>query len=204
MLLNFGHTLGHAYELAGHYTEWSHGAAVAAGMRRRPAGCTPGVTPAELPERLEEALSALGLPTAIPARRRITPPPWDWTRRGGEDISVIRLERMGRAVPTGCPRPNCWRNCDERHHHPAALGGAVTPPPSKSQAHRLIIAAALSDGVCRLSNVELSQDIQATLRCMRTLDADAPPTAQSSAGRPGGRLRDARRRSWTAASRAPL
>ena len=43
---------------------------------------------------------------------------------------------------------------------PAALGGAVTPPPSKSQAHRLIIAAALSDGVCRLSNVELSQDIQ--------------------------------------------
>ncbi len=66
MLLNFGHTLGHAYELAGHYTEWSHGAAVAAGMRRRPAGCTPGVTPAELSERLEEALSALGLPTAIP------------------------------------------------------------------------------------------------------------------------------------------
>ena len=45
MLLNFGHTLGHAYELAGHYTEWSHGAAVAAGMRRRPAGCTPGGDP---------------------------------------------------------------------------------------------------------------------------------------------------------------
>ena len=56
---------------------------------------------------------------------------------------------------------------------PGKLAGAVTPPPSKSQAHRLIIAAALSDGVCRLSNVELSQDIQATLRCMRTLDADA-------------------------------
>lgn len=43
MLLNFGHTLGHAYELAGHYTEWSHGAAVAAGMcAARPAGRTPG------------------------------------------------------------------------------------------------------------------------------------------------------------------
>ena len=46
---------------------------------------------------------------------------------------------------------------------PKRLRGTVTPPPSKSQAHRLIIAAALSDGVCRLSNVELSQDIQATL-----------------------------------------
>ena len=56
---------------------------------------------------------------------------------------------------------------------PAALRGTVTPPPSKSQAHRLIIAAALSDGFCRLSNVELSEDIRATLGCMRTLDADA-------------------------------
>ena len=56
---------------------------------------------------------------------------------------------------------------------PTLLRGTITPPPSKSQAHRLIISAALSDGVCRLSNVELSQDIQATLRCMRTLNADA-------------------------------
>ncbi len=56
---------------------------------------------------------------------------------------------------------------------PTLLEGRVAPPPSKSQAHRLIIAAALSDGFCRLSNVDLSEDIQATLRCMRTLDADA-------------------------------
>ena len=56
---------------------------------------------------------------------------------------------------------------------PTRLRGVITPPPSKSQSHRLIIAAALSDGFCRLSNVLLSEDIQATLRCMRTLDADA-------------------------------
>ncbi|MBQ5672279.1 MAG: hypothetical protein IIV43_08000, partial [Oscillospiraceae bacterium] len=29
---------------------------------------------------------------------------------------------------------------------PHKLQGTITPPPSKSQAHRLIIAAALSDG----------------------------------------------------------
>ena len=87
---------------------------------------------------------------------------------------------------------------------PAALGGAVTPPPSKSQAHRLIIAAALSDGVCRLSNVELSQDIQATLRCMRTLDADASADGTVIRGAWWTALRRPRRRSWTAASRAPL
>ena len=56
---------------------------------------------------------------------------------------------------------------------PNLLRGSITPPPSKSQAHRVIIAAALSDGVCRLSNLALSEDIRATLRCMRTLDADA-------------------------------
>ena len=56
---------------------------------------------------------------------------------------------------------------------PAVLKGTVTPPPSQSQAPRPITAAALSDGFCKLSNVDLSEDIQATLRCMRTLDADA-------------------------------
>ena len=61
---------------------------------------------------------------------------------------------------------------------PAALGGAVTPPPSKSQAHRLIIAAALSDGVCRLSNVELSQDIQATCAVCVPWTRTPPPTAR--------------------------
>ena len=52
---------------------------------------------------------------------------------------------------------------------PGKLTRAVTPPPSKSQAHRLIIAAALAQGESRLENVDLSQDIRATLGCMETL-----------------------------------
>ena len=54
---------------------------------------------------------------------------------------------------------------------PGKLAGSVTPPPSKSQAHRLIIAAALARGESRLENVDLSQDIRATLSCMETLGA---------------------------------
>ena len=45
----------------------------------------------------------------------------------------------------------------------------MTAPPSKSYAHRLILAAALSGGKCRISNVELSEDIKATLECIRAL-----------------------------------
>ena len=56
---------------------------------------------------------------------------------------------------------------------PLPLFGSVTPPPSKSQSHRLIIAAALAEGESRLSNVLLSQDIRATLRCMAALGAEA-------------------------------
>ena len=106
MLLNFGHTLGHAYELAGHYTEWSHGAAVAAGMcAAARLGVRLGVTPADLPERLEEALSALGLPTAIPCTAGDYAAAVGLDKKGaGEDISVILLERMGHAVPHRMPK----------------------------------------------------------------------------------------------------
>ncbi len=54
---------------------------------------------------------------------------------------------------------------------PHTLAGAVTPPPSKSMAHRLLLAAALADGVSTVKNVALSQDIEATLRCMAALGA---------------------------------
>jgi len=52
---------------------------------------------------------------------------------------------------------------------PARLRGAVTPPPSKSQAHRVLIAAALSGGISRISNVAFSKDIQATLSCLKAM-----------------------------------
>ena len=54
---------------------------------------------------------------------------------------------------------------------PARLKGAITPPPSKSQAHRLLIAAALAQGESIISNVAYSQDIEATLDCLGQLEA---------------------------------
>lgn len=54
---------------------------------------------------------------------------------------------------------------------PAKLKGKVTVPPSKSQAHRLIIAAALAAGESVITNVAYSKDIEATIRCMEELGA---------------------------------
>ena len=55
--------------------------------------------------------------------------------------------------------------------YPAKLNGSITPPPSKSQAHRLIIGAALGKGSCTIQNVAFSQDILATLGAMEQLGA---------------------------------
>ena len=63
---------------------------------------------------------------------------------------------------------------------PHTLAGAVTPPPSKSMAHRLLLAAALADGVSTVQNVALSQDIEATLRCMAALGASWERTDKST------------------------
>ena len=54
---------------------------------------------------------------------------------------------------------------------PRPLAGRVTAPPSKSMGHRALIAAALSDGVSRISGIAASEDILATIDCLRALGA---------------------------------
>ncbi len=54
---------------------------------------------------------------------------------------------------------------------PRQLQGSITPPASKSQAHRLIMGAALAGGTSILRSVSGSNDITATLGCMEALGA---------------------------------
>lgn len=60
---------------------------------------------------------------------------------------------------------------------PKKLSGPVTPPPSKSQAHRLLIAATLGTGVSTVRGVAMSQDVEATLRCLTALGGHWKETA---------------------------
>lgn len=55
--------------------------------------------------------------------------------------------------------------------HPKKLNGAVTVPPSKSMAHRAVICASLADGRSVISNIQLSDDIKATIEGMRAFGA---------------------------------
>ena len=54
---------------------------------------------------------------------------------------------------------------------PKVVSGSLKMPPSKSVSHRMIIAAALSDGLCSISGVLLSDDIRATIKACEALGA---------------------------------
>lgn len=54
---------------------------------------------------------------------------------------------------------------------PFQANGTVFAPPSKSDAHRAIICAALSGGVCTIAPIALSDDIRATIGCVEALGA---------------------------------
>ena len=54
---------------------------------------------------------------------------------------------------------------------PSQASGTVQAPPSKSMAHRQLIAAALGPQTSRIDNLEWSEDILATLDCLRALGA---------------------------------
>ena len=47
--------------------------------------------------------------------------------------------------------------------------GTIEVPPSKSYAHRLLIAAALSNKTCKLQNIELNNDVKSTIKCLEAM-----------------------------------
>ena len=103
MVLNFGHTIGHAFELAGNYETWTHGQGVAAGMNwAAQIGVGLGITPPETVDPIQDILKKYDLPINIPC-------PWDTLTHAvlrdkknlGGKINLIVLESLGHARP--CP-----------------------------------------------------------------------------------------------------
>ncbi len=88
--------------------------------------------------------------------------------------------------------------------HPRPLRGEIQMIPSKSQAHRLLICAALADRATQLRCAQTSRDMDATADCLRALGAvihrtqwgyavspikELPPRAELHCGESGSTLR---------------
>ena len=52
---------------------------------------------------------------------------------------------------------------------PSKASGYVLAPPSKSMAHRMLMGAGLANGISHIKNIELSEDIKATLGILKAL-----------------------------------
>ena len=98
MLLNFGHTLGHAYEKLGNYEVYMHGEAVSCGMVKILAiGEEQGFTEKGTADRVKALLSRFGLPVepeAIPpeALRQVLA---DDKNGNGGTLTVVLCRKMG-------------------------------------------------------------------------------------------------------------
>ena len=115
MILNFGHTVGHAFEQAGHYEQWTHGQAVAAGMcAALRLGLALGVTESgEGMEELTNLLQAFGLPLHISCPREVLEQAVGLDKKNtGSQITVILLKEMGKAQPVKLEREGLLRDLE--------------------------------------------------------------------------------------------
>ena len=56
--------------------------------------------------------------------------------------------------------------------YPAVPTGSVAAPPSKSMAHRLLLCAGMTNGETTVRGVALSEDVHATMDCLRALNVE--------------------------------
>ncbi len=100
MLLNFGHTIGHAIERQYNYTTYTHGRAVGIGMAMIARIFEKeGLTPAGTTEQIVRCLKKYQLPCSV----QITPEQIyrfsvNDKKRNKQDLSLVILEKIGRAV----------------------------------------------------------------------------------------------------------
>lgn len=121
MILNFGHTVGHAYEKLGNYEKWTHGQAVAAGMcAAAQVGVGLGITPDGAVEPIMDLCAAFGLPVHISLGETDDEIDRSWEtvvetigldkKNAGYHISLVLLDALGHAVTPKMTRDSVLEN----------------------------------------------------------------------------------------------
>lgn len=100
MVLNFGHTFGHAIEKKYNYSKYTHGMAVAAGMVMATQwGESRGITECGTRHRIEEILKKYSLPIDAGLEHEELRTAVCVDKKGsGDKINIILLEEIGKAL----------------------------------------------------------------------------------------------------------
>jgi pentafunctional AROM polypeptide len=187
-LLNFGHSIGHAYEaiLA---PQILHGECVAIGMvKEAELSRYLGHLRPEAAARLTKCIASYGLPTSIEdktlrKRSRSKPCPVDDLlsimavdkKNAGKQKKIVLLSAIGKTLEQ---KASSVDDSDIR----VVLSPAVvvnpgisrsevvcTPPGSKSISNRVLVLAALGKGTCRIKNLLHSDDTEVMLNAIAKL-----------------------------------
>lgn len=173
-LLNFGHTFGHAIELD---NDLYHGEAVAMGML---------VEAYPYPEVYQAIKDVLEKFACLKPVDKVNIENIKYDKKiTNQKIAQVAFEKMGEAKIVQTDLDSCLKNYaenyqlikDQLHYTPALyefypmkLKGQVDVPVSKSQLHRYIIGASLSQTKTVLNHVDvLNDDVLTTLEAVKTL-----------------------------------
>jgi len=189
-LLNFGHSIGHAYE-AILTPQVLHGEAVAIGMvKEAELARHLGILKPGAVARLIKCISSYGLPTSLQDKRiqkltagKLCPVDVLLEKMGvdkkndGRKKKIVLLSAIGKAYE---PRATVVEDraikivlSDSIEISPGVPKGLkveVTPPGSKSVSNRALVLAALGTGPCRIKNLLHSDDTEFMLTAIARLE----------------------------------
>ncbi len=110
MILNFGHTFGHAIEKKYNFTDYTHGEAVAAGMiMAAKYGEREGITSAGTANRITGLVSDFNLPIQVNIDQQSLKDAISVDKKGkGNLVSLIIPEKIGRVIIKDTEKDNIW------------------------------------------------------------------------------------------------
>lgn len=188
-LLNFGHSIGHAYE-AILTPQILHGEAVALGMvKEAELARYLGILKPGAVARLVKCIASYGLPTSLEdklvqkrtARKKC---PVDLLlhkmgvdkKNDGQKKKIVLLSAIGKCyepkasvVADGAIRIVLSNGIIIKPGVPKSLNVEVIPPGSKSVSNRALVLAALGQGPCRIRNLLHSDDTEVMLTAIAKL-----------------------------------
>jgi pentafunctional AROM polypeptide len=188
-LLNFGHSIGHAYE-AILTPQVLHGEAVAIGMvKEAELARHLGILKPGAVARLIKCISSYGLPTSLQDKRiqkltagKLCPVDVLLEKMGvdkkndGKKKKIVLLSAIGKTyepkatvVEDRTIRIVLSDGIEVTPGIPKALKIEVTPPGSKSISNRALVLAALGTGTCRIKNLLHSDDTELMLTAISKL-----------------------------------
>ncbi|KAK6355411.1 3-dehydroquinate dehydratase (3-dehydroquinase) [Orbilia brochopaga] len=188
-LLNFGHSIGHAFE-AILTPQLLHGECVAIGMvREAELARYLGVLSPTAVARLSKCIAGYGLPVALEDKRvkklsggkvceveRLLEIMAVDKKNYGKKKKIVLLSAIGRtyekkasSVADDAIRVILSPSVIVGRLESKTLDLEITPPGSKSISNRALVLAALSSGTCRISNLLQSDDTQYMLTALSQL-----------------------------------